>query len=190
MQISDIIALLAFLLGVYGSVISTLLALESNLKLKLTYLNESYLTLSTNFEEYINEYGEYFSCYHKDLYTIAIYVRIVNKSNVSTTINEFILNDNYTLDSSFNMSNSLIPTSFNFLSNEISATSFESLEKNTLKPLLKLNPLSTVEGYLIFTNLKEIPTTFKISINAVQKKKLFNLKFNFSKDYRNVKLKQ
>lgn len=190
MEISDIIALLALLLSVYGAIISTLLALESNLKLKMNYLNISYLTLTKNLEEYINDYGTYISLFSKDLYTIAIFVRIINKSNSSTTINEFILNNKYKLDSNFDMRYSLIPTSFDFSSKQITAISNIPLEKDVLKPLLKIEPLSAIEGYLIFTNLKEIPSSFRIKVNAIQKTKTFNFKFNFTNDYRNEKLKQ
>ena len=94
MEISDIIALLAFFISLYGAIVSTSLALSENLNLKLKYLNENFLTLALD-NKVVDNHGEYLGSYNKTAYTIAIKVRIVNKSKSPTTINEFILNNKY-----------------------------------------------------------------------------------------------
>lgn len=184
MEISDVIALLAFLLSIYGAVVSTLLVLEECLNLNLKFLNTCYLTLSYNEQQ--NNHGEYIKGYDKEKYTIAIYVRIINKSKSPTTINEFTLNNKYFLNSSFDWSNSLIPTSFKDCGTILTHQHAIILEKKTLKPLIELKPLSTTEGYLIFCQLDKVPKKFNIKLDAVQKSKTFHLKCNITDDYRNV----
>lgn len=187
MSISDFIALLAFFLSLYGAIVSTSLALSENLNLKLIYLNENFLTLSLD-NKLINNHGEYLDAYNKNAYTIAIKVRIVNKSKSPTAINEFILNDKYKLDSSFNMQSSLIPTSFENFGTALVPYSSIPLEKEVIRPLIELKPLSSIEGYIIFTQLDKIPKHFNVKIDAVQKSKTFHLKFNIANDYRNVEI--
>ncbi len=184
MEISDLIALLAFFLGIYGAVLSTTLALKENLKLKLEYLDSSYLTLSTN-KEIINVYGEHLEKYNRNSFTIAILVRITNISKVPTTINEFILNNKYKFNSSFDMKYSLIPTSFKNYGSILIGNCVKPLEYKTITPLLQLNPLSSIEGYLIFSQLENIPSKFDITINAVPKSKTYHLKFDITKNYTN-----
>lgn len=184
---SDFIALLAFFLSLYGAIVSTSLALSENLNLKLKYLNENFLTLSFD-EKLINNNGEYLGSYNKNSYTIAIKVRIVNKSKSPTTINEFTLNNKYKMNSSFNIQNSLIPTSFENFRTALIPHSSIPLGKQVIKPLIELKPLSTVEGYIIFTQLDKIPKHFNIKVDAVQKAKTFHLKFNVTNDYRNVEI--
>lgn len=184
MEIADFIALLAFFISLYGAIISTLLTLNENLNLKLKYLNVNFLTLSID-DKLINNHGEFLGGYTKNFYTIAIKVRIVNKSKSPTTINEFILNNKYIMDSSFNVEDSLIPTSFENYGTAIIPHTSKSLERELIKPLIELKPLSTVEGFVIFTQLDKIPKCFNIKVNAVQKSKTFHLKFNIINDYTN-----
>ncbi len=187
MSMSDFIALLAFFLSLYGAIVSTSLALSENLNLKLKYLNENFLTLSLD-NKLIDNHGEYLDSYNKNTYTIAIKVRIVNKSKSPTTINEFTLNNKYKMNSSFNMQNSLIPISFENFGTAILPHNSIPLEKEIIRPLIELNPLSTVEGYIIFTDLDKIPKHFNVKVDAVQKSKTFHLKFNITNDYRNVEI--
>lgn len=183
-EISDIISLLAFLLGIYSAVLSTLLVLEDNLNLKLEYLNNNYLTLSNN--ELINNHGKYINGYNRNAYTLAIYVRITNKSKSPTTISEFVLNNKFKLNSSSNNQDFFIPTSFEDYGTILISHSTISLLNETLKPLIELKPLSTIEGYLVFTKLEDVPKKFTIRINTVQKCKSFHLRFNITNDHRNV----
>lgn len=184
MKISDLIAFLSLIIGCYGAVLSTVLALKERLKLKLEYLDSSYLTLSTN-QEIINDHGEYLKSYNKNRFTIAIFVRISNVSKVPTTINEFILNNKYKFNSTFNMQYSLIPSSFKNYGSMLIQNSIKPLEYKTLKPLFQLNSLSSIEGYLIFSQLEKIPSKFNITINAVPKSKSYHLKFDITNDYTN-----
>ena len=183
MEISDIIALLAFFISLYGAIVSTSLALSENLNLKLKYLNENFLTLALD-NKVVDNHGEYLGSYNKTAYTIAIKVRIVNKSKWPTTINEFILNNKYKMDSSFDMQNSLIPTSFENYGTALLPHHSTTLEKKLIKPLIELQPLSSVEGYIIFTQIDKVPKRFNIKVDAVQKSKTFHLKFNVN-DYTN-----
>lgn len=84
------------------------------------------------------------------------------------------------------MKKSLIPKSFTIKDNILVANSYAPVEKSFLKiqPLCELKPLSATEGCLIFTDLTTVPKKFKIKVRAVQKDKVFNLKFNISNDYR------
>ena len=184
MEISDIIALLAFFLSLYGAIVSTALALNENLKLKLEYLNVNFLTLSLD-NKIVNKHGTYLGGYTKNAYTIAIKIRILNKSKSPTTINEFVLNDTFIMDSSFNIRNSLIPTSFENYGTMLTAHDARPLEQQLIRPLIELPPLSSTEGYIIFTQLSKIPEDFYIKINAVQKSKKFHLKFDIVNDYTN-----
>lgn len=187
MNISDFIALLAFFLSLYGAIVSTSLALSENLNLKLKYLNKCFLTLSLD-NKFVDNHGEHLGSYNKNAYTIAIKVRIVNKSKSPTTINEFTLNNEYKMNSSFNIQNSLIPTSFENFGTALIPYSSIPLEKEVIRPLIELKPLSTVEGYIIFTDLDKIPKYFNVKVDAVQKSKTFHLKFNITNDYRNVEI--
>lgn len=184
---SDFIALLAFFLSLYGAIVSTSLALSENLKLKLKYLNENFLTLSLD-NNLINNHGKHLSSYNKNAYTIAIKVRIVNKSKSPTTINEFTLNNKYKMNSSFSIQNSLIPTSFENFGTALIPYSSIPLEREVIRPLVELKPLSTVEGYIIFTDLDKKPKHFNLKVDAVQKSKTFHLKINITNDYRNVEI--
>ena len=184
---SDVIALLAFFLSLYGAIVSTSLALSENLNLKLKYLNENFLTLSLD-DKLINHHGKYLGSYNKNAYTIAIKVRIVNKSKSPTTINEFTLNNKHKMNSSFNMQNSLIPTSFENFRTALIPHSSMPLEREVIKPLIELKPLSSIEGYIIFTQLDKIPKHFNVKIDAVQNSKTFHLKFNITNDYRNEEI--
>ena len=47
---------------------------------------------------------------------------------------------------------------------------------------------SSIEGYIIFTQLDKIPKHFNVKFDAVQKSKTFHLKFNVTNDYRNVEI--
>lgn len=187
METSDIIALFAFFVSLYGAILSTILAINEKFKLKLIYLNENFLTLSLD-NKLVNNHGEYLGTYSKNLYTIAIKVRISNKSKSPTTINEFILNNKYKMDNSFNINNSLIPTSFENFETAILPHNSMPLEQKLIKPLIKIQPLSSIEGYIIFSQLDEIPKHFNIKINAVQKSKTFHLKFDILNDYTNEEL--
>lgn len=187
MEISDVIALLAFFISLYGAIVSTSLALSENLNLKLKYLNENFLTLSLD-TKVINNHGDYLGAYNKNAYTIAIKIRIVNKSKSPTTINEFILNNKYKMNNSFNMQNSSIPTSFENFETVLIPCNSKILEKEVLKPLIELKPLSSIEGYIIFTHLDTIPKHFNIKVDAVQKSKTFHFKFDIINDYTNVEV--
>lgn len=190
MDISDIIALLALLVGSYGAILSTYTAINEFFRLKLSILNpgKTYITLSQD-GNYINEFGVTINSYHKDLYSIILLVRITNKSKNSTTINEFILNNKYKLNSSSELA-SYIPTKFYCQSNNLYEYSSEHLDYPIIKPLLELKPLTSYEGYLVFNNVKEVPSQFNIKINAVQKTKSFKLHFPIANDYRNVRIQK
>lgn len=185
MNLSDFIALLAFIVALYGAILSTYTAINELFRLKISIfdLNKTCITLSKCNQSY-GEYGELVHIYHKDLYTLIIPVRIVNKSKNITTIYEITLNKSYKLDSSSVLEN-FIPTQFNHDGNVITAYNSILFDYPLLKPLFELKPLSTVEGYLIFNNLKETPSHFDITVTTVQKSKTFHLHFNISNDYRN-----
>lgn len=184
---TDKIALFALLIALYSAILSTILYRKGVLKLKLFYLDESYLTLTYSSESiYADKIGVQRECYNPKKYTLAIFVRIINKSKYPTTICDFILNNRYFFNSSSNVGTSLIPKSFIKKEDVLVANSYTNLEKSFLKvqPLCELKPLSATEGCLIFTELTSIPKKFKIKVRTVQKDKVFNFKFNVSNDYR------
>ncbi len=183
MSATDIIALLALIVATYGAILSTYTAINEFFRLKLTYLNKHYFTL-TQSNHYLNECGEYIDTFEKDSYSLYVLVRLVNKSKNPTTINEIVLNDKYIIDSASDIC-SFVPISFKFQENCIVSCDTKRLDFDAIKPLLELKPLSTFEGYLIFNNIKEIPSTFKIKVNAIQKSKTFNLDFKITNDHRN-----
>lgn len=185
MSITDVIALLAFIVALYSAILSTYTAINEFFRLKLSILDLSQISITlTKNNYYINEYGEHRNTYFKDLYTIIIPIRIVNKSKNSTTINEIILNNKYVLNSSSNF-DSCIPTSFKNKGNIIIASSSNNFKYQLIKPLFELKPLASYESYLIFNNVKEVPSKFNIKVNAVQKSKTFHLHFKIANDYRN-----
>ncbi len=186
MSITDVIAFLAFIVSLYSAILSTYTAINEFFKLKLSVLDLSQTCITlTKSNYYLNEYGEHINTYFKDLYTIIIPIRIVNKSKNATTINEIILNNKYVLNSSSNFDN-YIPTAFNNERNSIVTFSFNDFKYELIKPLFELKSLVSYEGYLIFNNVKEVPSKFNIKINAVQKSKTFHLHFKIANDYRNA----
>ncbi len=184
LSISDIISLFAFFIGLYGAILSTMIAFEEMLKLKIKYLDISYLTLSYS-NEFLNDHGEHIDWLCKDKYTLAIKVRISNNSKSPTTINEFILNNKYKFNSSFNIKNSSIPSSFEYYDGYLTHQNTIILENKLLKPLLQINPLSSVEGFIIFTQLPNVPKKIKIRIDAVQRIKTYHLTCDNTVNYTN-----
>lgn len=187
LSIENVIALLAFLVALYSAILSTILYRKGILKLKLFYLDESYLTFSYSPKSiHKDKFGVQYKGYNSNKYTLAIFVRVINKSKYPTTICDFILNNKYFFNSSTNVEKSLIPKSFTIKDNILVANSYATVEKSFLniQPLCELKPLSATEGCLIFTDLTTVPKKFKIKVRAVQKDKVFNLKFNISNDYR------
>lgn len=185
MNVTDLIAFFAFVIALYSAVLSTYTAINEFFKLKLSYLGKSYITLSKS-DVYVNDIGEQLSSYNKNLYTIAIFVRIENQSKNPTTINEFILNNKYLCNSSSKKPNSYLPTKFESKSNYLLQCSSIYLDNRFVQPLLTINGLSTCEGFLVFDNLESLPSHFDIKISAIQKSKTFHLKFPITADYRNA----
>lgn len=188
MDISDIIALFAFFIALYGAALSTYTAINEFFRLNFSVfdLSKTCITL-TKTNEYYGEYGELVNTYCKDLYTVIIPVRIINKSKNLTTINEITLNNTYKLNSSSNLDN-FIPTQFSCKGNTIIAYNSKLFDYPLIKPLYELRPLSTLEGYLVFNNVKETPSYFDITVDTVQKSKTFHLHFNIANDYRNEQI--
>lgn len=185
MNITDIIALFALFISIYGAALSTYTAINEFFRLKLLVFNpkETYITL-TKSSKYLNECGQYIYTFKEHKYTIAILVRIINKSKNLSTINEITLNDKYTINSSNNF-DGLIFTNFTKKNNSIISCNDKVLNYPSIKPLLEINPLTSYEGYLVFNNVDELPSKFNITINTVQKSKTFNLKISIANDYRN-----
>lgn len=123
------------------------------------------------------------------MYTIIIPVRIINKSKNPTTINEITLNNTYVLNSSSDFDN-FIPTAFSSNGNHIVAYDSKLFDYPLIKPLCELKSLDTLEGYLIFNNVRQIPSHFDIKVNAVQKSKTFHLHFTIANDYRNEQIQE
>ena len=63
------------------------------------------------------------------------------------------------------------------------------IKDKLITPLVKLEPLSSCEGFIIFDNLNNIPKKFNLIINAVPKSKKFKFKFKIDKDFRNQIIK-
>ena len=190
MSITDLIALLAFIVGLYSAILSTCIAINEFFRLKLYIINPSktYITL-TKTNSYLNEYGEYVYSYDKDLYTLIILVRLVNKSKNSTTINDIILNNNYILNSSSKI-NDFIPINFTYKSNIPYSCETQAFDYPIIQPLISLKPLDTLEGYLVFNNVKELPAKFNIKIKTTQRSKTFHFKLKIANDYRNVHIQE
>lgn len=188
MNITDIIALLALFVALYSAVLSTYTAINEFFRLKLSILNrdKTFFTF-TKSDTYLNEYGEYLGIYKKNLYTLGILVRIVNKSKNPTTINEIVLNDKYKLNSSSSI-NSIIPTQFEIIDDDLIEHASKNFDYPAIKPLHEVKPLDTVEGYLVFNDIEEIPSQFDITINTVQKSKTFHLNLVIPNDYRSEQL--
>lgn len=181
---TDKIALVALVIAIYGAVLSTILAINECFQIKLFYLHKCHITLSKKTNS-LNDHGEYHDTYCKSSYTIAILVRITNNSKNPTTINDFILNDKYLFNSLTDKEHSVIATGFKYFRNYLTSNNVIFLEKKLLQPLIELQPLTTQEGYIIFSGLTDIPNKLKITINCVQKKKSFKLKLSNINDYRN-----
>lgn len=188
MSNTDFIALLAFFISLYGAILSTYTAITEFFRLKLFAISQekNFITL-TKSNEYLDEYGEYLNVYKKHSYTIGILVRIINKSKNPTTINEIVLNNKYKFNSSSNI-DSIIPTKFEYIDNTLIGHASENFEYPILKPLCEIKSLDTIEGYLIFNDIEEIPTKFNIKISTVQKSKTFHFNLNIPNDYRNEQL--
>jgi hypothetical protein len=188
MSTTDFIALLAFFISLYGAILSTYTAINEFFRLELSIINQdkSFITF-TKSDKYLDECGEYLSIYKKNFYTIGILVRIVNKSKNPTTINEIVLNDKYKLNSSSSIDD-IIPTQFEAIDNSFIEHASKNFDYPIIKPLYEVKPLDTVEGYLIFNDIEEIPSQFNVKINTVQKSKTFHLNLVIPNDYRNEQI--
>lgn len=175
---TDCISLLAFIVALYGAILSTIVYNKEKLKINLTYLNKNFFSYQKERNHAKNSYY-YDWIFKKDLYTLAIYVRISNNSKTNTTINNFILNNKYCLDSSYNADYRFY-TKFIEDNGKIYSNNFITLDK-VLTPLISINPFESIEGFLIFENIKEIPSKFTIKINTVQKSKTYTLKIELQK---------
>lgn len=184
MNITDTIALLAFLISLYGAVLSTLTAINDFFRLRLSYLGHSYITLSKG-KEYVDVNRFVFQTFNPNSYCLAIHVRLENKSKNPTTINEFVLNNKYVINSYSQEHDFHLPTQFCKRDNQLICYSTLAIEEGTIKPLITINPLSTIEGYLFFDNLDCVPKQFNIKVVTVQKAKTFHMKFALTSDYRN-----
>lgn len=173
MNVTDIIALIALIVAFYGAILSTILYCKELLHIKLICLDNNYLSYSPKEPVYDDEGGYSWWSYNENLYSLAIHVQIRNNSKTNTTINSFILNDKYTIDSSSSAYRQF-PTGFYKEKLRIIDNVSESI--NALVPLLPLNPYETIEGYLVFDNVAELPSSLKLTVDTVQKSKNFKLK--------------
>lgn len=185
MNITDIIALFALIISIYGAILSTYTSINEffRLKLSLIDLSKNFITLSKT-DYYQNEYGVISPTFTKNNFCIAILIRITNKSKNPTTINQITLNDKYIINSSCEL-DFRFPVSFKYNKGQLISTNSQDLKYSPIKPLLEIKPLTSYEGYLIFNNVGELPSKFDITINTVQKSKTFHLKFSIPNDYRN-----
>lgn len=90
---TDKIALFALVVALYGAILSTILYNKEKFNLKFINLGINFVTLSPN-DVISNDFEEEFVTYSKNLYTIALLVRINNCSKNPITITDFILNKN------------------------------------------------------------------------------------------------
>lgn len=173
MDATDIIALIALFVAFYGALLSTILYRKELLHIKLICLDNNYFSYAKKEQVCDNEGCYCWWSYDENLYSLAIHIQIRNNSKTNTTINSFILNDKYTIDSSSN-SDRQFPTGFYKENLHIFDNALESI--NPLVPLLYLNPYETIDGYLVFNNVTEFPSCLKITVDTVQKSKNFKLK--------------
>ena len=174
MSTTDFIALLAFFISLYGAILSTYTAINEFFRLELSIINQdkSFITF-TKSDKYLDECGEYLSIYKKNFYTIGIH--------------EIVLNDKYKLNSSSSIDD-IIPTQFEAIDNSFIEHASKNFDYPIIKPLYEVKPLDTVEGYLIFNDIEEIPSQFNVKINTVQKSKTFHLNLVIPNDYRNEQI--
>lgn len=184
MSITDIIAFLAFIVALYSATLSTYTAINEFFRLKIFAINPNKNFVTLSMSDYYQEEGEPTPIFNKNKYTIGILVRITNKSKNSTTINEILLNKKYAINSSSKF-DCWYPISFRCIEDCLATHESKNLDYPCIKPLLKLNPLTSYECYLIFDNIDTFPSKFSITINTVQKSKKFRLKTSITNDYRN-----
>lgn len=184
LNIADKIALFALVVALYGAILSTILYRKETLKINFIYLGVNFLTLSSTGTTSDNV-GIHYITYDKNLYTVAILVRINNRSKNSVTITDFMLNNKYMFNSFSSREFTYIPTSFKTINNFLVPNSYKNLESHIIQPIIKIEPLSTCEGFILFSNIDKIPKKFKITINTVQKAKTFKFDFVLDKDFRN-----
>lgn len=182
MTLTDIIALLAFFVALYGAILSTILYCDELLHIKLICLSNNYFSF-TKKEQVCDDEGFIYWSYNENLYSLAIHIQIRNNSKSNTTINCFTLNDSYILDSSTDIDKQFAAGFYKANSN-IFDNSLQTL--NILKPLISLNSYETVEGYLVFDNLVETPSSLNITVDTVQKSKKFKLKVNVTDCRKNL----
>lgn len=172
MNITDIIALIALIVAFYGAVLSSFLYYKELLHIKLICLDKNYFSFSKK-NQVCDKEGFCYWCYNEKLYSLAIHVQIRNNSKINTTINSFILNNKYIIDSSSNI-DSRFSTGFYKENTYIFDNSIKNIKP--LIPLISLNSYETIEGYLVFNNVTELPSILKLTVDTVQKNKNFKLK--------------
>lgn len=183
MNTTDIVALLALFISLYGAFLSTYTAISEFFRLNISYLGKSYLTLSES-NDFLDDSGAHITAYNPNKYCLAVLVRIENKSKNSTTINEFVLNNKYVLNS-YSQSHDIYLTNRFKIHDGFLLANDSIYIGESIKPLIQINPLSTIEGYLFFDNLEEVPIHCNIKVITVQKSKDFSFNISFTDDYRN-----
>ncbi len=181
---ADKIALFALIVASYGAILSTILYRKEKLKLKFINLGVNFVTLSPG-DVTVNNMGVQCVTFNENLYTVVLLVRINNCSKSPVTITDLILNKKYMFNSFSSKDFTHIPTSFKRFYDFLISNDSKYIKDRIIQPLIKLEPLSTCEGFIIFSNLDEIPKKFKIIINTVQKSKTFKFNFTIDKDFRN-----
>lgn len=111
---TDKIALFALVVALYGAILSTILYNKEKFNLKFINLGINFVTLSPN-DVISNDFEEEFVTYSKNLYTIALLVRINNCSKNPITITDFILNKKHIYNSFFQKTTLLFLRILNFM---------------------------------------------------------------------------
>ena len=173
----------SFAIGSYAAVLSTYQTLKERNNIKIIYLNKNHLTYYSEFSSY--DMYENLIFPNTSSYNFYFKVRIINRSKNPTSIYGFLLNNKYKYNSDNAVFETKVPTSYKISNNRLVSNEFTFIDLN-LKPIFKLEPFSTVEGYLCFKNISKISSIFSLTIQSSQKNKTFLFKCKIDDSINNI----
>ena len=163
------------LIALYAAILSTYIILKERSNLNVSLLKDNYLSFAPCTCLIGDPPATTF--YSNNKYILALHLRISNNSKSSTTINEFVLNNRFFYNSSYDEAEEI--DSCFYIDEHKNLFKRDSFPINTIQPLLTLNPYSSIEGYVLFNNVDSVSKKIKLTIRTVQKSKSIKLKVDF-----------
>lgn len=165
--------ILNFVIAFSGLCISSFLLFREFANLKIDCTDEAYFSLSRNPNQdylYPGAFIGICSTYFENKYILYLKIRLSNKSKNNINITDFNLNGIYSYNSSSSNYNNSVPISFCYEQQNgkkvIISNEKISLNNDVIKPIIKLEPYESIDGYIVFENIvQDITALNKLTLN-------------------------